>query len=213
MTYGLKLKDLFRTLDLALGTYRFSVSKLLPTVTTTAWSIKSKEIMKAQPTVSRKQFLYNIKHASFEKEWGTNHQHPGFGARTLAFVLRLMPRIGPLKGLGFKVPTPQTEKMFEDSFDAAVKRDRQSFAEAKAGNLRISNRDLDTGKPVSPGEYLLTDRTYDKLLAKLAEKTFVGVTPELRENIVSFYAQMKTPDQHGIGPQLTALKAFAEPRN
>jgi hypothetical protein len=24
---------------------------------------------------------------------------------------------------------------------------------------------------------------------------------------------MKTPDQHGIGPQLTALKAFAEPRN
>jgi hypothetical protein len=212
-TYGLKLKDLFSTLELALGTYRFSVSKLLPTVTTTAWAIKSKEIVKAQPTVSRKLFLYNIKHSSFEKEWGTDHKHPSFGARTLAFVLRLMPRFGPLKGLGFKVPTPQTERMFEDSFDAAVKRDRQSFAEAKAGNLRISNRDLDTGKPVSPGEYLLTDRTYDKLLVKLAEKKFVGVTPELRENIVSFYAQMKMPDQHGIGPQLTALEAFAGPRN
>src|SRR5712691_7265476 len=212
-TYSLQLKDLFRTLDLALGTYRFSVSRILPTVTKTAWSIKSEEIMKDQPSASRRQFLYNLKRASFEKEWGANYEHPGFGARTLAFVFRLMPRFGPLRGLGFKVPTPQTERMFEDSFDAAVKRERQSFADAKVGDLRISNRDLDTGKPVSPGEYLLTDRTYDKLLVKLAEKKFNGVTPELRENIVSFYAQMKTPDQHGIGPQLTALKAFADPGN
>jgi len=212
-TYGLKLKDLFRTLDLALGTYRFSVSRMLPAATKAAWSLKKEEIIKRQPTVSRKQFLYNIKRASFEKEWGTNYDRPGFGARTLAFVFGLMPRFGPLKGLGFKVPTPQTEQMFEDSFDAAVKRDRQSFADAKVGDLRISNRDLDTGKPVRPGEYLLTDRTYDKLLVKLAEKKFNGVTPELRENIVNFYAQMKTPDQHGIGPQLTALKAFADPGN
>ena len=208
-TYGLKLKDLFRTLDLALGTYRFSVSTMLPSITKTAWSIKSKEIMKDQPTISRKQFLYNLRRASFEKEWGATYEHPGFGARTLAFFLRLMPRLGPLKGLGFTVPTPQTEKMFEDSFDAAVTRDRQSFADAKAGALTISNRDLDTGKPVSPGEYAFTDRTYDKLLMKLAEKKFDGVTPELRENILSFYARMTSPDQHGIDAQLTALRAFS----
>lgn len=212
-TYGLTLKDLFRTLDLALGTYRFSVSKMLPAITRTAWSIKSKEIMKDQPTISRKQFLYNLKRASFEKEWGTTYEHPGFGARTLAFFSRLMPRFGPLRGLGFKVPTPQTEKMFEDSFDESVKRDRQSFADAKAGALRLSNRDLDTGKRVSPGEYAFTDKTYDRLLVKLAEKKFNGVTPELRENILNFYAQMTTPDQHGIGAQLTALKAFVEPGN
>jgi hypothetical protein len=212
-TYGLKLKDLFRTLDLALGTYRFSVSRMLPAATKAAWSLKKEEIVKRQPTVSRKQFLYNIKRASFEREWGTNYDRPRFGARTLAFIFRLIPSFGPLRGLGFKVPTPQTEQMFEDSFDAAIKRDRQSFADAKAGDLRISNRDLDTGKPVRPGEYLLTDRTYDKLLVKLAEKKFDGVTPELRENIVSFYARMNTPDRHGIGPQLTALKAFADPGN
>jgi hypothetical protein len=211
-TYGLKLKDLFRTLDLALGTYRFSVSNMFPAATRTAWAIKNKEIVKAQPTVSRKEFLYNIRRASFEAEWGGNYEHPGLGGRTLAFVFRLMPRFGPLKGLGFEVPTPETEKMFEDSFDAAIKRDRQSFAEANSGDLRISNRDLDTGKQVSPGEYLLSDRTYDKLLVKLAEKKFSGVTPELRDNILSFYAAMRTPDQHGIGEQLTALRAFAEPR-
>jgi hypothetical protein len=208
-TYGLSLKDLFRTLDLALGTYRFSVSTMLPTLTKTAWSIKSSEILKDQPTASRSQFLYNIRRASFEKEWGATYKRPGIGARTLAVVFRLMPRFGPLKGLGFKVPTPPTERMFEDSFDAAVKRNRQSFADAKEGLLKMSNRDLDTGSQVRPGEYLFTDRTYDRLLVKLADKKFDGVTPELRENILGFYARMKMPDQHGIGPQLAALKAFA----
>ena len=208
-TYGLKLKDLFRTLGLSLGSYRYSVSTMLPNVTKIAWSLKSKEILKDQPTISRKQFLYNIKRASYEKEWGGTYERPGFGARFFAFVLRLMPRIGPCKGLAFKVPTPQTEKMFEDSFDATVKRDRATFAQARTGDLRIANRDLDTGRSVSPGEYGLTDRTYDRLLVKLAEKKFDGVTPELRANILSFYAHMKTPDPHGVGPQLQALQALS----
>jgi hypothetical protein len=212
-TYGLKLKDLFRTLDLALGSYRFAVSSLIPTLTKTAWSLKGKEIMKDQPTISRQQFLFNLRRASFEKEWGAAYERPKFGARTLAFFFRLIPRLGPMKGLGFKVPTPQTEKMFEDSFDAAVKRDRQSLVDAEAGILRMSNRDLDTGKPVSPGEYAFTDRSYDKLLTKLAKNNFDAVKPELRENILDFYAQMKTPDRHGIDSQLRALRAFAVPGN
>lgn len=206
-TYGLELKDLFRTLDLALGTYRFTVSSALPTVTKAAWSLKRKDILAAEPSASRKQFLYNIRRSSFEKEWGRTYERPGFGVRMLAFLTRLLPKLGPLKGLGFKVPTPDTEKMFEDSFNAAVRRDQQSFANAKAGDLKLSNRDLDTGKPVSPGEYRLTDETYDKLLKKLAGKNFDHVTPELRDDIVKFYAAMKTPDTHGIGPQLAALKA------
>ena len=75
-TYGLTLKDLFRTLDLSLGTYRYSVSTLLPTVTKAAWAIKGKEIVEAQPNVTRKQFIYNIKRASFNKEWGPMYERP-----------------------------------------------------------------------------------------------------------------------------------------
>ena len=207
-TYGLTLKDLFRTLDLSLGTYRFSVSNMLPKVTKTAWALKHDQIVKAEPRVSRAQFLYNIKRASYEKEWGHTYERPGFGARLLAFFLRVLPRVGPLRGLSYRVPTPQTEKLFEDSFNASVRRDRESFAQAKTGDLKIPNRDLDTGKPVSPGEYVYTDKTYDKLLSKLAEKKFDGVTPELRANILKFYGQMKTPDAHGVGTQLEALKNF-----
>jgi Zinc dependent phospholipase C len=210
-TYGLHLKDLFRTLDLALGTYRFSVSKMIPSMTKTAWSIKRAEIEKDWPSVSRKEFLYNIKRASFEREWGSVYDRPGLLARLLAFVFRLVPKAGPFRGLAFRVPTPQVEKMFEDSFDATIKLDRQDFTEVQASHLSIRNRDLDTGNPVRLGEYMLTDRTYDKLLKKLAEKKFVDVSPALRANILDFYARMKTPDPHGIQPQLSALKALPEP--
>jgi hypothetical protein len=208
-TYGLKLKDVFPVLDLSLGTYRFSVSTMIPNVTEAAWRLKRDEILKDAPTISRKQFIYNINRSSFTKEWGTKYARPGIGVRILTTLARLVPRVGPFRGFGFKVPTPQTEKMFEDSFDASVKTDRQSFEEAKTGDLKVANRDLDTGNKVSAGEYALTDATYDKLLTKLAEKKFAGVTPELRQNILAFYASMKTPDPHGIGPQLDALKSFS----
>lgn len=139
------------------------------------------------------------------------YQSPSFFMRVFAFFTRVLPKVGPLSGLAYKLPTPQTEKMFEDSFDAAITRDRQSFTGIKEDNLKISNRDLDTGKLATPGEYELTDRTYDKLLVKLAGKQFEGVTPELRENILAFYAAMKTPDPHGIDTQLAMLKALTPP--
>jgi hypothetical protein len=206
-TYDLRLKDLFFDIDLALATYRFSVSRLLPGVTNLAWAMKRTEILKDEPTVSRRQFVYNINRMDFESAWGAKYTRPGPGARILALVFRLLPRAGPLRGFGFKVPTPQTEKMFEDSFDAAVKRDRQYFTDATTGDLKVSNRDLDTGNPVNPGEYSLTDRTYDKLLVKLTGKKFEGLTPELRGNILGFYGRMKTPDPHGVSLQLQALQA------
>ena len=100
--------------------------------------------------------------------------------------------------------------MFEESFDASVTSDRQSFAQAKTGTLQIPNRDLDTGNPVRPGEYMLTDKTYDKLLTMLAKKDFADVTPELRANILGFYTRMKTPDVHGVDAQLSTLKALPD---
>jgi hypothetical protein len=119
----------------------------------------------------------------------------------------VLPKIGPLRGLQFKVPTPETEKMFEASFNAAARLDRRSFAEIRAGALKLSNLDLDTGRPVSPGEYQLTDRTYDRLLKKLADNKFADASPELREDILRFYGAMSKPDPHGIDEELAELKA------
>lgn len=212
-TYGLKLEDIFPRLDLALETYRYSVRKLIPETTKAAWAARNKQIKAQYPGTSRREFLYDISQASYEREWGVDYQRPGPGARFIALLFHLIPKFGPFKAFGFRLPTPEVERMFEASFDASVRRNRSSFAQAETGVLRLSNRDLDTGRPVGPGEYALTDQTYDKLLVKLAQKKFNGITPEIRENIVGFYNAMKSPDQHGIGPQLEALRAFdPEPR-
>ena len=207
-TYGLSLKDLFGSLDLALGTYRFSVSSLIPKATKAAWVAKKDEIQKLTPGATRQHFLYNMRRADYTKEWGTDYRKPGIFARLLAVLMEVLPKIGPLRGLQFRVPTPEAEKMFTASFDAAAQLDQRSFAEIRRKALKLSNLDLDTGRPVSPGEYALTDRTYDRLLKKLAEKKFSEVTPELRADILRFYGEMRAPDPHGVGEQLQELKAF-----
>ncbi len=116
-------------------------------------------------------------------------------------MAHLLPRIGPFKSFGFKVPTPETEKMFEDSFDAAVKRNQASFAEAKVGDLRVANRDLDTGQKVSPGEYALTDVTYDKLTGRNwpPRSASKALHRKLRQNILTFICQHENArSTHGI---------------
>jgi hypothetical protein len=42
-------------------------------------------------------------------------------------------------------------------------------------------------------EYSLTDDTYAKLLAQLADKKFDSTTPELRANILNFYGDLSAP--------------------
>jgi hypothetical protein len=207
-TYGLKLEDIFPRLNRALETYRFSVRTLIPEITRVAWVAKKHEIMAQRPDLSRKEFLFNISRTKYEEKWGADYERPGPGARFLAFLLRLIPKFGPFRVLKFKVPSPEVERMFEDSFDASVRRNRGSFAQAKEGILRLSNRDLDTGRPVSAGEYELSDKTYDRLLELLAERKFAGATSEIRANILAFYDGMKSPDKHGIGPHVELLRAY-----
>ena len=49
------------------------------------------------------------------------------------------------------------------------------------GGLKLTNRDFDPGRQVSPGEYALSDRTYDKLVVKPADKRFDGLTTDIRQ--------------------------------
>ena len=169
-TYGLNLKDVFGTLDLSLGTYRWSVRSLIPNVTKTAWILKKDQIQKDTPSIVRKRFLYNLSRSAYRKEWGKDYRAPGFFSRFLAFMAHLLPKSGPFSGLAFKMPTAQTEQLFEESFNAAINDDRRNFANVGNGRFLVPNRDLDTGNRVSPGEYALTDKTYDALLRKLAAR-------------------------------------------
>jgi hypothetical protein len=215
-TYSLPLKDQFTNLDLALGTYRFAVSELIPEMTKTAWSAKKKDIEKLQAGMKRRKFIYRYSRASYHKEWDRQYQRPGFWARFLAFVFRIMPKIGPFRALTFEVPTPQAEKLFIISFDDTLGEYRKLIAEAKQNQLHLMNTNFDTGSPTRFGQYRMADAAYEKLLEKLgggsdkasADKTpGVEVSKELRENIVAFYQGSPGPTSEKARTVLAALQS------
>jgi len=193
-TYGLELKDVFKSLDLAIGTYRHTVSAIIPEMTKVAWKLKKDELTKAQPGITRRKFIYNISRASYHKEWDGEYEKPGIGARILAFFFRILPKVGPLKALSFTAPTPQTDKFFQESFNKTLDSYRGLLQEQNARELQLTNRDFDTGEVTRPGEYRLADKAYSKLVMKLAEKDPAAVDPKLRDNILAFFKDPNQPN-------------------
>ena len=192
-TYGLDLKSVLTDEDKALGSYRHDVSHVLPMATRVAWILKKDEIKKDQPGMTKKKFLYNLSHASYRKNWGRDYQEPGFGERFLAFFARILPKFGALKVLQLKTPTPETEKMFEASFNATLDRYRQLLSQAGTGRLYLPNDNFDTGDETGPGKYRLNDETQAKLLDRLAEQNFNGASLEIRAELLEFFGHPAAP--------------------
>jgi hypothetical protein len=192
-TYGVPLKLVFGDLDKAIGSYRYDVSKLIPRATKIAWQLKKNEIEKDLPTMTERKFLYHLSRASFEKNWGKTYQRPGFGSVILAFFYRIIPKIGPLKTLQFKTPTPQAENMFMASFNAAVEDYTRELKTIPNGIPNVPNTNFDTGAAGRPATYTLADDAYADLLDKMNENGFNDVPQEMRDDMLHYYADMSLP--------------------
>jgi hypothetical protein len=189
-TYGIEMKDIFGSLDLALGTYRYTIGSILPGMTRVAWRLKKDEVTKEIPGVTRQKFLYNLSRASYEKEWGTEYHKPGFRTRLVTWIIRILPKWGPLSSLAFRTPTPAVEKMFMGSFNTTVDNYRALLAGVDAEGPGIANENFDTGEPTRLGKYKGTDEAYAKLVGKLADHEFASVRPDLRQNILAYYQDL-----------------------
>jgi hypothetical protein len=192
-TYGIELKDVFGSLDLALGSFRYSVGSIIPGMTRVAWQLKKDQVTKEIPGITRQKFLYNLSRSSYEKEWGTSYHKPGIRTRFVTWVMRIIPKIGPFKSLAFRAPTPEVEKMFMASFNATVDTYRGLLEKVSAGRLELANDNFDTGVPVVAGKYPGADQAYDQLLGKLEGRKFAGISPELRGNLLDYYKDRKAP--------------------
>ena len=192
-TYGLDLKSVLTNENKVLGSYRYDVSRLLPKATRVAWSLKKSDIQKDRPGITKKQFLYNISRSDYRQHWGQDYQGPSFGERFLALIVKIIPKIGPLEVLELKTPTPQTEQMFEASFNAALDSYRKLLSEAGTGQPDVPNDNFDTGSVTGPGEYWLNDQTQAKLLDALAKENFTGASPEIRAELLGFFADPNAP--------------------
>jgi Zinc dependent phospholipase C len=185
--YGLQLQEVMHNEDLAIGTFRRAISKIIPEMTRVALLSRRKEIVHDTPNFNEKEFLYHLSRTQYQKEWGSGYRRPGFGSRVLAFFLKIVPKVGPFKAMAFKIPTTRTEDMYIKSVNQTVDEYGAQLREQGAGQLKLSNKDFDTGRETRAGEYLLADKTYAHLLDDLAKHNFAQASPELRQNILGFY--------------------------
>jgi hypothetical protein len=192
-TYGLQLQDVMHNEDLAIGTFRHAISKLIPDMTRVALISRRKEIVRDTPNFNEREFLYHLSRAQYQKEWGDGYRKPGFGSRLLAFFLKIVPKVGPFKAVAFKIPTTQTEDMYIKSVNKTVDDYGALLRQQKQAQLRLADMDFDTGRETRAGEYSLADKTYAHLLNDLAKHDFVDATPQLRQNILSFYSDPNAP--------------------
>jgi hypothetical protein len=193
IVYGVELKDVLTHEDLAIGSYRFAVSRMIPQMTQIALRTHKKDIMKERPDFAKKKFLYRLSRSQYEKEWGKDYTKPDFGTRVWSVILRFMPKIGPFKALAFNNPTAQTEDLYFKSINTTVDQYRIYLQQVGAGSLDLANTDFDTGKATQAGEYALTDDTYAKLLGQLTVNKFDLTSTDLRGNILNFYSDLSLP--------------------
>jgi len=217
VVYGVELKDVLTHEDMAVGSYRFAVSRLIPQMTKVALQTHKKELIRETPNFAKRKFLYRLSRSGYEKEWGKDYVKPGVGTRILSTLLRYMPKVGPFKGLAFNSPTAKTEDLYIKSINATVDQYRGFLEQVGSNTLVLPNFDLDSGLATKATEYSLTDDAYARLLAQVAARKFDRTTPELRDNILAFYTDLAAPintkrnpaDWQNVLAELGQLKSIA----
>ena len=185
-TYGITVDSLLHWDDLTIETYRFSVSRVIPEMTQVALATREHHVHE-KDNKAKKEFLFHLSRADYEKEFGAKYRKPGIFARFLAFLLRLIPKFGPFKALTYRDPTPTTQDLYFRSMNDVVTQYHRLVQQANSGNLSFDQRNLDTGRMTSAGEYDLADKAYSQLARRLYEQNFQDVTPALRENVLAYF--------------------------
>jgi len=202
--YGLEMKDMFLSEDMAIGSYRHAISDTMPAITRIAWRDKREIIQQLKPGIAEQRFVFNLSRRDYERDFGRDYQRPGPLTMILNLLYRLLPKIGPLRPLKFKAPTPEAEALFLESFKDTRQRYQTTLRAVGERRLNLANTNFDTGKPSAHGDYGLADETYAELLDRHAERHFADVPPALRQNILAYYAA--APDKISGKKELKRLK-------
>jgi hypothetical protein len=186
-TYSVDMSSVFFRVDLSISSYRHAVSTVIPRTTKVAWHLKRREIQHSDPSETKTKFTYNISNSGYRKEWGDFYEKPGFFARLKAFIVRAVPKIGPLSALAFHPPPPDAEQIYMHSFNETLDDYRVLLLAQGEGRLQLPNDNLDTGGITEPSDYRLTDETYANLLDKTSDKP---ISDALRRDILAYYADL-----------------------
>jgi hypothetical protein len=194
-TYGIPLREIISGPLPAMKTFRFGGRTFLPHFTY-AEAVRHKGQFPADtPGPELEQYEREIGQLPKEEEWDRYRRKPGFRIHLLSGLIVIMPKIGALQMLAIKVPTEETERAYITSVNlstAALAVHLQQLMGTQI-DLGLADRDLDTGQPMVPGGYLLTDKTYAQLLARITKVPMGPIPAGLKQDITAYYADPAAP--------------------
>lgn len=152
-------------------------------MTEVAWAYKGKDL-EARAQGMPHKLMFHLRRPMFEASWEQRRTRPGIGDKTTAAFFRILPKFVPLNVFQFHTPADETEQLFGDSLKATV-----ADYEARAGSAPLAppNINLDTGRPIHPGQYRYGDMTFARWLDRLARAHFASINPAMRESLLGFY--------------------------
>jgi len=204
------------------GAYRFSVRAFIPRVAR-AIAMLHKQVEPPDPnTAEILELRKEVAAVGAENHWETYRRKPGILMYSLAGLIFILPKIGPLRMAAVKGPTTATESDYVHSVEVSTQTLRHLLAHFTPPGARsvageqslerahadpadstavetrdprhpLKNRDLDTGNVVQPGGYPLTDMTYARLLHLIASRPGRAIPPGIKEDIQAYYANLDLP--------------------
>jgi len=214
-TYGQDLNTVFPNFQSSIEKLRWGVRDLFPELARVARLSDEKGLATSRQNVTRENFSSRMQPASFSKHYGRAHNRTGFVAQGLARLIQRLPKIGPLKKMGFKYPGVTCEELFLQSMDSIMVNYNIAIKQAGHDRIMLANIDYDTGMPTALNEYALADATYNEWVAKLQNDKQSIITPTLLQNILAFYNKPEVqnlainhPDEKQVIPTPVFLGAL-----
>ena len=212
--------------------YRFAVRSFIPEVSYAVTLLKRKKEPPVVDSPELKRLVAELAAVDAKANWQQYRAKPGIGTYSLAGLIWIFPKVGPIKFVSVKGPTVDTDLAYTrsvlrstDLLNFTLRRFTPPPATTagakeaaamdvhsepppsdpltpKAGAEQVvvrgapdprhplQNRDLDTGLPVKPAGYPLTDVTYCKLVHTLVAKPTQAIPPGIKEDILAYYADM-----------------------
>lgn len=192
-TYGLDEQRVLGSRRPTLRGYKFAVRRFLPRIAYAETVLHRKSMPPDVPGPALDEINANLAKTEFVKKWEPYRHKAGIGTYSLAGLVFVLPKVGPLALLAIKGPTPETEQKYLESVNRSTAILKQTLLQLRTTNITLANRDLDTGQRTRPGGYSLTDATYERLLKKITEQPDRGIPLGLKQDIEAYYADPNAP--------------------
>lgn len=189
--YGQSLQEVFPNIESTISNFRWAVSNLLPELARIAWKADKEGMKQSRNLTVRAGFCDKMPGQAFDKKVGKVRSRADLPARSVAFLIQSMPKIGPLKKLKFRYPGPTCEQLFLQSMDSIAVNYAAALRQADNCQLALMNINFDTGRPSAVSEYALADKTYNDWTERLYSDKSVPINLDIQESILSFYQKNK----------------------